>query len=40
MSKNEFVSVEVIGKTCTVLNCTSNDILEFSKVNIKESINK
>ncbi|MEE0726175.1 MAG: helix-turn-helix domain-containing protein [Clostridium saudiense] len=40
MSKNEFVSVEVIGKICTVLNCTSNDILEFSKVNIKESINK
>ena len=40
LSKDEFVSVKVIGKICMVLDCTPNDILEFSKVNIKESINK
>jgi len=29
LSKDESVSIEVIGKICLALNCISNDILEF-----------
>lgn len=35
LGKDEFVSVEVIGKICIALGCTPNDILEF--VNTEES---
>lgn len=37
LSKDESVSIEVIGKICLVLECTPNDILEFSN-NITEEI--
>ncbi len=30
MGKNQPVSVEVLAKICRVLDCTVNDILEFS----------
>ena len=30
MGKNQPVSVEVLAKICRVLNCTLDDILEFS----------
>ena len=30
MGKNQPVSVEVLAKICKVLNCTLDDILEFS----------
>ena len=29
LGKDEFVSIEVIGKICVTLDCTPNDILEF-----------
>ncbi|WP_251389701.1 helix-turn-helix domain-containing protein [Mediterraneibacter agrestimuris] len=31
LGKDEFVSIEVIGKICMVLGCTPNDILDFVK---------
>lgn len=37
LSKDESVSVEVIGKICLALDCTPNDILEFSNTAPKES---
>lgn len=40
LSKDESVSVEVIGKICLALECTPNDILEFSNNVTKESINR
>lgn len=29
LSKDEFVSIEVIGKICVALECTPNDVLEI-----------
>ena len=40
LSKDESVSIEVIGKICLVLECTPNDILEFSNNLTEESTNK
>ena len=37
LSKDESVSIEVIGKICLVLECTPNDILEFSNNLTEES---
>lgn len=31
MSKNEYVSLEVLIKICVVLNCTLDDIVEIEK---------
>ena len=31
LGKNEFVSMESMGKICFVLNCDIGDIMEFSK---------
>ena len=40
LGKDEFVSIEVIGKICVTLDCTPNDILEFveSEENYKNEI--
>lgn len=40
LSKDESVSIEVIGKICLALECTPNDIIEFSNNATKESISK
>lgn len=40
LSKDESVSVEVIGKICLALECTPNDIMEFSNNETKESTSK
>lgn len=40
LSKDESVSVEVIGKICLALECTPNDILEFSNKLTEESTSK
>ncbi len=37
LSKDESVSIEVIGKICLSLGCTPNDILEFSNNATEES---
>ena len=29
MSKGEYVTVEILGKICTALNCNIDDIMEF-----------
>ena len=34
LGKNEYVSVRILEKICTELNCTLNDIVDF--VNVKE----
>lgn len=31
MSRNEYVSLEVIEKICSALNCQMTDVLEFTK---------
>ena len=31
LSKEEYVSVEIIEKICVILECTPNDIMEFIK---------
>lgn len=31
LSKNEYVSLEIIDKICSVLECQPGDILEFEK---------
>jgi DNA-binding Xre family transcriptional regulator len=38
LSKDEAVSVEIIGKICATLKCTPNDILEFTENNIEENV--
>lgn len=40
LSKDEPVSIEVIGKICLALECTPNDILEISNNVTEEIINK
>ena len=40
LSKDESVSVEVIGKICLALECTPNDIMEFSNNVTEESASK
>ena len=40
LSKDESVSIEVIGKICLALKCTPNDILEFSNNITEESVSK
>ena len=40
LSKDESVSVEVIGKICLALECTPNDIMEFSNNVTEESTSK
>jgi DNA-binding Xre family transcriptional regulator len=36
LSKDESVSVECIGKICSALGCTPNDILEFPTISHNE----
>ena len=36
LGKDEFVSIEVIGKICVTLDCTPNDILEFVEFEEKQ----
>lgn len=40
MSRNEYVSLEVIEKICIALDCQLTDVLEFSKGNFKQEIDK
>ena len=40
LSKDESVSIDVIGKICNALECTPNDILEFSNNITEESTGK
>lgn len=40
LSKDESVSIEVIGKICMALECTPNDILEFSNNETAENTGK
>lgn len=40
LSKDESVSIDVIGKICNALECTPNDILEFSNNVTEESTSK
>ena len=30
MNKGENITVDIVGKICSALNCTPNDIMEFS----------
>lgn len=40
LSKEEYVSVEIIEKICVMLECTPNDIMEFPNIVIKENEKK
>lgn len=36
LSRDEDVTTEVIGKICSALNCTSDEIMEFYKDNVED----
>ena len=38
MGKQEPVSMEVLAKVCTALNCGMDDIVEFTSIEKKESV--